>query len=123
MEFISEFGFDVKKGKSHEFQEWLRENEKTLAQEAPEGWEYIGTYAAVISTEKFAGDFRQLWRHHSYGAQDTIAAAMLSGSTFAKLVDEMTERFTDQERGARESQTIMKSVIDVSFFGEERSQD
>jgi len=119
MDFINEFGFDVLKGKGREFQGWLRENEKTLAQEAPEGWEYIGTYAAVVSTEKAAGDYRQLWRHHSYGAMDAWAEEMQKDTPFARLVDEMGRRFIDQERGARFSQTVMKAVIDASIWGEE----
>ena len=68
MDFISEMGFDVIKGRAKEFQQWLAKNEQKLTQSAPEGWEYLGTYAVVISTEKEAGDYRQLWRHHSYGA-------------------------------------------------------
>ncbi len=118
MDFINEFGFDVPKGKSREFQEWLRENEKALAQEAPEGWEYVGTYAVVVSTEKESGDCRQLWRHHSYAAMDAWAAEMRKDTPFARLVDEMGKRFVDQDRGARSSQTIMKAVIDASIWGE-----
>jgi hypothetical protein len=31
MDFIAEFGFDVKQGKAHEFQRWLSENESKIA--------------------------------------------------------------------------------------------
>lgn len=118
MDFISEFGFDVITGKGKEFQEWLAANEEKLAQGAPKGWEYIGTYAAVISTEKEAGDYRQLWRHQSYADQDTFAAAMREGGLFAQLMDESATRFIDQERGARFSQSILKAVVDTSIWGE-----
>jgi hypothetical protein len=117
MDFVNEMGFDVKQGKAREFQEWLREHEKEFAEEAPEGWEYIGTYAVVLSTEK-AGDFRQLWRHHSYAAMDTWAAAMQEGGPSAALYDEMFMRFVDQERGAPFSQSIYKAVVDASIWGE-----
>lgn len=118
MDFISEIGFDVIKGKAKEFQQWLSNNEAKLAQGAPEGWEYFGTYAAVISTEKEAGDYRQLWKHHSYGAQDTFAAAMRDGGPIAQLMDEMTTRFIDVEKGAHSSQSILKAVVDTSIWGE-----
>jgi len=118
MDFISEMGFDVVKGKAIEFQRWLADNEDKLTQSAPEGWEYIGTYAVMISTEKEAGDYRQLWRYHSYGAQDTFAAAMRGDGPFAKLNDEMTTRFWDQDKGAHYSQSVLKAVVDASFWGE-----
>ncbi len=38
MDFISELGFDVIKGKAKEFQQWLAANEEKLGQNAPEGW-------------------------------------------------------------------------------------
>ena len=119
MDFVFEYGFDVKKGKSKQFQEWMRANEERLAKGAPAGWEYIGTYAAVISTEKEAGEFRQLWRMESYGAQDAFAAAMSEGGEFAQAMDEMSTEFIDDERGAPFSQSIMKSVTDLSIWGEE----
>jgi len=118
MDFLNEFGFDVIRGKTHEFQEWLGEHEKELAHEAPEGWEYVGTFAAVVSSEKGAGDFRQVWRHHTYAAMDTWAATMREGGRFAELVDEMSTRFIDQDREANWSQSIYKSVVDAAFWGE-----
>ena len=118
MDFITEMGFDVVKGKAKEFQEWLAKNGEKLGESAPEGWEYLGTYAVMISTEKEAGDYRQLWRHHSYGAQDTFAAAMRGDGPFAKLNDEMATQFMDQDKGAHFSQSLLKSVIDASFWGE-----
>ena len=77
MEFISEVTFDVKLGKTRDFQEWSRKNEDTIRKETPRRWEYIGTYAVIFSTEP--GQFRQLWRHDSYGAMDTFAEAMGKG--------------------------------------------
>ncbi|HLB63103.1 MAG TPA: hypothetical protein VJN50_10325 [Actinomycetota bacterium] len=118
MDFISEIGFDAPKGKSREMQEWLRANEPKLRAEAPKGWEYIGTYAAVISTQREAGEFRQLWRHTSYADMDTWAATMREPTAFGQLFDEFSTKFIDDAREARWSQTIMKAVTDASIWGE-----
>jgi hypothetical protein len=56
MEFIAEFGFDIKQGKGHEFQEWLSAAESKIAAACPTGVEYVGTYAAIYSSEKHAVD-------------------------------------------------------------------
>jgi hypothetical protein len=80
--FIFEFGFDAKEGKSQDLQRWLSGNEEKLAAEAPEGCEYLGTYVAVTSSEKEAGNWRSMWRLASYGAQDDLSEAMKQGGTF-----------------------------------------
>ena len=118
MDFITEYGFDVPRGKSHEFQEWLRANEPKIAAETPDGWDYIGTYAVIVSTEKGSGAYRQLWRHHSYGDMDTMATSANEPSAFGQLMQEMASQFMDQERGAAESQAIYKAVVDASIWGE-----
>ena len=115
MDFIAEFGFDTKQGKAHEFQKWLAENESKLAAACPEGVEYVGTYAAIFSSEKHAGGYRQFLRMESYGAQDALAAAMKEGGTFATLLDEMSE-FVDQDRAADWSNGLFKAVTDTSFW-------
>jgi hypothetical protein len=118
VEFISEFGFDIKQGQFGAFAEWLNANEEKMAASAPEGWEYIGTYAVVLTSEKNAGAARQLWRHHDYAAMDTWAAVMREGGTFAELQDGLSA-FVDQDRAAGWSQTTLKAVRDTSFWGEE----
>ena len=95
MDFIAEYGFDVKKGQAQEFQGWLAENESKLAAGFPEGVEYIGTYAVVQTSEKHAGGFRQLLRLESYGTQDTLAATMKEGGAFATVFQELS-KFVDQ---------------------------
>jgi hypothetical protein len=118
MDFIAEFGFDVKQGKARDFQEWLSENESKLAQACPSGVEYIGTYAVIYTSEKEAGAYRQLFRMDSYGAQDTLAAAMKDeGGTFAKLFEE-TSQFVDLDREANWSSGLYKAVTDTSIWGE-----
>ena len=117
MEFIAEFGFDVKKGQMQDFQRWFSENESKVTAACPSGVAYVGTYAVMYSSEKHSGGFRQLFRMDSYGAQDTFAAAMKEGGAFAKLIEEMTE-FVDQDREANWSNGLFKSVTDISLWGE-----
>ena len=118
MDFISEWGFDIKKWQSKAFQDWMRENESTLKQAAPEGWEYLGTYGVVMTSEKESGGMRQVWRHRSYADMDTFAEALRQPGTLGELMDEMTSRFIDEDRGANWSASIYKAVVDASFVGE-----
>ena len=117
MDFITEFGFDVKKGQSRNLQQWLSENESKLAAECPSGVEYVGTYAVIYTSEKHAGAYRQLFRMESYGSQDALAAAMKEGGTFAKLFEEMSQ-FVDQDRDADWSSGLYKAVTAASMWGE-----
>jgi hypothetical protein len=118
MDFISEWGFDIKRGQTSAFQAWIRENEGTFAKEAPDGWEYLGTYGVVMTSEKEAGGIRQVWRHRSYADMDTFAEALRQPGTLGELMDEMTTRFVDDDRGANWSASIYKAVADASFVGE-----
>ncbi len=118
MDFIAEFGFDVKKGQARDFQRWLSENESKLAAACPSGVEYIGTYAVVHTSEKHAGGYRQLLRLESYGSQDTLAAAMKEGGAFADLFEELTQ-FIDQDREADWSSGLYKAVTDASIWGDD----
>ena len=117
MNFIAEFGFDVKKGRAQEFQRWMSENESKLAAACPSGVEYVGTYAVMYSSEKHAGAFRQLFRLENYGAQDVFAAAMKEGGEFASLIEGATE-FVDQEKDANWSNGLYKAVTDLSIWGD-----
>jgi hypothetical protein len=117
MNFIVEFGFDIKQGKAHEFQEWLSGAESKLAAACPTGVEYVGTYATIYSSEKHAGGFRQFFRMESYGSQDALAAAMKEGGDFGALLDEMGQ-FVDQDRAADWSNGLFKKVTDASFWAE-----
>jgi hypothetical protein len=115
--FIFEFGFDAKEGKSQDLQRWLSANEEKLAAEAPEGSEYLGTYVAVMSSEKEAGTWRQMWRLANYAAQDDLSEAMKQGGTFARLMDEFT-RLTDQRNDAHQSQTLLRRATNAAIWGE-----
>jgi hypothetical protein len=52
MEFLQVYGFEVVLGKSVEFQRWVDANEEALKAAVPDGVAYVGTYAAIYSTEK-----------------------------------------------------------------------
>jgi hypothetical protein len=117
MDFIAEFGFDVKKGQAQDFQRWLSENESKIPAACPEGVEYIGTYAVVQTSEKHAGGYRQLLRLESYGSQDALAAAMKEGGAFASLLEGMT-KFIDNDRDADWSSSLYKAVTDTSMWGD-----
>ena len=115
MEFITEVGFDVATGRVLAFQQWLADNEAALAAACPEGVEYLGTFAAIYSSEKHTGSFREMYRLDSYAAQDSMAAAMTAGGEFARLQQEFNE-FLDFERGADRSNGLFKRVTDAVLW-------
>jgi len=114
MNFIVEFGFDVKQGKAHDFQKWLSENEGKIAAACPPGVEYVGTFGVIYSSEKHSGGYRQFFSLESYGAQDGLAAALREGGAFATLINEATD-FVDRDRAADWSNGLYKSVTELSF--------
>ena len=115
MKFILEFGYDLKEGVAVDFQEWLKENEKELAQSMPEGVSYLGTFFTMFSSEKHAGSVRTMYQLDSYGAQDSLAAAMRDGSVFSKLIQESMS-FADNRNDANGSNALLKSVVDASVW-------
>jgi hypothetical protein len=117
MNFVYTWGFDVKQGKTREFQQWLSGNEEKLGTEAPEGNEYLGTFAAVQTSEKSAGSFVSLWRLNSYASMDRFSEAMKAGGAFARLMEEYTE-FMDQEPHANWSSWLLRRVTDAAIWGE-----
>jgi len=119
MDFIAEQGFDVKKGQSAEFQQWLVDNEAELASACPEGVEYMGTFANIFSSEKGSGSYRRLWGMESYGAMDNFANAMKEGGTFARLVDAEERFHVDPEDGGEWSNILSRRVTTAAFWGDE----
>jgi len=119
MHFISEQGFDVKKGQSAEFQQWLVDNEAELASACPEGVEYLGTFANVFSSEKGSGSFRTLWALVSYGALDRFTDAIKEGGTFARLVDAMAKFGLDYVDGGDWSNILSRRVTTAAIWGDE----
>lgn len=114
MDFIQAFGYDVAHGRAAEYQQWLAANEDAWKAAMPEGTEYVGTYAAVYSTEKEAGSFFTIYRFDSYAAQDRLAEAGKSGE-FARIMGEAMA-FGDFEKGAGFSQFLLKNVNDATIW-------
>ncbi len=114
MDFILEQGFDIQRGRMVDFQAWLAGNEKELRNSAPDGCEYLGTYAAIFTSEKKAGSVRTLWRLDSYGAQDRLAEAWKAGGPLAELFDEYVG-FMDPDSD-NWSNTLLKAVTDATVY-------
>jgi hypothetical protein len=117
MDFLIISGRDVPSGKNREFQEWVRDNSEALSKNAPEGVEYVGTYASMFSSEKHSGLYKTIWRLDSYGAMDQFAAAAGEDSEFARLLDEFGA-FGDVRVGADFSGELLKSVADITIWGD-----
>jgi hypothetical protein len=117
MNFLHEWGFDIKEGQTQAFQEWMKGNEEKLALEMPEGCKYFGTYAAVYNSDKTSGSFRVLTEMDSYAAQDRFSEVMKEGGAFARLMGEFTE-FMDQGNQSNWSQALMRRITDTAIWGE-----
>ncbi len=114
--FLWDSGYDLKENKTNDFVKWLASNESALRAATPVGIDYIGTYAAVQSSDKTSGRFHTLSGASSYGDMDTFAAAAGTGE-FGRLLDEL-QRITDEGNAAHGSMTILKSATATTFWGE-----
>jgi hypothetical protein len=68
MDLVNEYGFDVRWARRVSSRSGSGSTRRSWPRRPPEGWEYIGTYATIVSSEKEAGGLRQFWRHHSDAA-------------------------------------------------------
>lgn len=114
MQFIDVMGFDIKEGQMAAYQEWLRQNEKELAAQYPEGTEYVGTFVSIYNSEKDSGSVFMLVRMDSYARGDDIAA-MGGNEVFSKLVGEATQ-FIDQANNANGSRMLLKALTDATIW-------
>lgn len=114
--FIQEFGYTVKVGQEEAHQRWLIDNEEKLAQAHPAGTRYIGTYAAVFTTDKQSGSYRAFIEMDSYGAMDRLAAAAKDGTgDYGRLLREISSLF-DYDLNAPWSQGLFKAVTDTTLW-------
>jgi hypothetical protein len=99
--------FYVLPGKANDMKAWLEENEAAYAQNAPEGWTYLGTWGSV----RFFGvyDFESRWELEDYA---TLGEGW-GNETFQRLQQEWLE-FIDQARPMRAD--LMKSVSVINIF-------
>jgi hypothetical protein len=116
MRFIQEFGYTVKVGQDEAHQKWLVENDAALRAAAPPGSRYLGTFAAIFSSEKQAGSYRFLMEFESYAMLDTLAAVSKDpNSEWARLGRE-SSRFIDTDINAPWSNTLMKDILDATVI-------
>jgi hypothetical protein len=116
MRFIHESGFTVKVGMDGAHQQWLIENEEALANAHPEGTKYLGTFAAVFSSDKQAGGYRTFIELDSYAAMDRMAAlGKDESSEFARLNREWS-KFGDYDLNAPWSLGLFKAVVDATVW-------
>ena len=118
MAFIVQFGGDIKEGKTGEFVEWLNSNEKELANAHPAGTKYLGTFFAIYTSEKTAGNAHTFVEMENYGSQDALAAAGKDpDSLYGKLVNEMVS-FYDQSSN-NWTQALYKRATAATLWGED----
>jgi hypothetical protein len=63
------FNYNIKEGRMEEFQKFIKENEKTIAKQAPKGWKYMGTYFYVLGFGPYCA--ADLWECSNYADFDT----------------------------------------------------
>lgn len=116
MRFIQEFGYSVKVGQEEAHQKWLVDNEAKFAAAHPPGTKYMGTFTTVLSTEKQAGFYKTYIELDSYGALDTLSAAVKDESNeLGRLVRE-SSAFADYAWDAPWSNGLYKAVVDATIF-------
>ena len=94
---------NVKDGRMQEFIDWVLENEQAMADTAPEGWTYLGTWVTVhgIGTH----DVETRFELDDYAAMSPERSSEENN----RLVAEINDFFTEGPGGT----AMMKSVGDV----------
>jgi hypothetical protein len=116
MRFVDVQGFCIRLDKQVEFQQWVVDNEERIRKSYPQGIEYGGVYAAVLSSEKSAGDYYWMDILDSYAAMDRGAAlAKDPASDYAAIGREFLA-FLDTARTAGWSHTLLKAVVDATIM-------
>lgn len=83
---IREIGYNIEKGKETAFTGWLLDNEQAMADAAPNGVSYRGTFAVLSASEKRTGDYRTVWAFDSMSSTQNLSAELANaGSEFGRL--------------------------------------
>jgi hypothetical protein len=114
--FIQEFGYTVKVGQDEAHQRWLIANEEKLAKSHPEGTRYLGTFAAVFTSDKESGGYRSFVELDSYAALDRLAAAAKDASSDFGRLNREWSGFGDWDPSAPWSQGLFKAVVDATVW-------
>ena len=64
------FNFNLKEYKGKEYQRWIKENEKSIAEHAPKNWKYMGTYFYVLGFGPYTA--AALWEISDYADFDLL---------------------------------------------------
>ena len=111
MALILEQGFNVKRGQEEAFQKWTEDTDELTRKASPPGVEYLGTYIAMLSSEKEAGEYRTLWRIESMAAFDAMEeAARDPESDWGRINREVTE-FMDLPIGGQYSFSVLRPLV------------
>jgi hypothetical protein len=107
---VAEFGYDIIRDNNgpEKFQTFLAVYESKLAELAPKGVRYRGTYIVNSSTEKTAGDYRTIWSFRSVAALNRIGRALKASggiNDFGGLMQKFKSH-VDDSPGAGRSQVI-----------------
>jgi hypothetical protein len=105
MQYVTRY--HLKPLKVAEYRQWLLDNESLLAEHAPEGWTYLGTWFTVMGFGKFECESR--WEVDDYGA----LGSGWGDETYQRLMREWME-FYDQSRD--DENYLMKSTTEVNVF-------
>lgn len=112
MALIYEWGFFVRPGAFDEMRGWLLEHERELAEAAPQGLEYLGTYLPVWAPEQRC-DVYQVWRWRRSGEFNLRAAAGADRGVFAQLASQFLS-FVDDTRTDEETFRLHRSITELS---------
>ncbi|HEX2153012.1 MAG TPA: hypothetical protein VHL52_03435 [Acidimicrobiia bacterium] len=120
MALIYEWGFFIRPAALEDLQAWLVTNEPELARAAPEGLEYLGTYAPVWASEPRC-DLYQVWRWRRANEFNFRAAARADRSDFARLAGEFLS-FVDEARTEEETFRLHRSLAETPVEAANRTE-
>jgi len=87
---------NLKEYKTKEFQKFIKENEKTIAEHAPKGWKYMGTYFYVLGFGPYTA--AQFWECSGYADFDTLRNH--DDPTWLKLMEQSMDFGTPEPKPA-----------------------
>lgn len=98
------YQFNIKEGRTSEFVQWVRDNEETMVDHAPDGWTYVGTWFTVQGFGDY--DTEQRWEIEDYGSLGTG----FGDEEFQRLIVESADFLQPHPQAT----TLMKSATDVT---------
>jgi len=102
MQYIVRFNVS----KTSEYRQWVLENATAIAENAPQGWTYVGSWFTLQGFGRYDCEVR--WELDDYSA----LGAGWGNKTYQRLLAEWGEYVEDSET------YLMKSAADVSMPGD-----